>query len=151
MEANVVEQNEEMVLQVRYGPATNRPRSAPQPRWQGSLPQGVRKIVTRAALEQHHRKWYAKWARNFALLTDEYIAELWQIHLGALANRRLARGAGLTCSGITFRSVTTSCGYKNTTADGPLSFATPTSILMRIFSRSRTCLCCVPMVFVPFD
>ena len=77
METNVVEQNEEMVLQVRYGPATNRPRSAAQPRWQGSLPQGVRKIVTRAALEQHQREWYAKWASNFAQLTDEYIAELW--------------------------------------------------------------------------
>jgi hypothetical protein len=81
METNVFEQSEEMVLQVRYGPATNRPHSAPQPLWQGSLPQGVKKIMTRAALERHQREWYAKWASNFALLTDEFLAQVFEHEL----------------------------------------------------------------------
>jgi hypothetical protein len=72
MESNVAGQSEVKII--RYAPWTNRPHSLPQPSWQGPLPKGVKKIMTRDALSPHRRKSYAKWASNFALLTDEFLA-----------------------------------------------------------------------------
>ena len=64
------------LMLVRFGPSTSRPHSPPQPLWRDSLPQGVKKIMTRAALAQHYSELYAKWASNFALLTNEFITQV---------------------------------------------------------------------------
>jgi hypothetical protein len=76
MHNNVADQNGETVQLVRFGPSTSRPQSPPQSLWRGSLPQGVKKIMTRTALAQHHRVSYAKWASNFVLLTNEFITQV---------------------------------------------------------------------------
>jgi hypothetical protein len=77
MQSNAANQTGEILQLVRFAPSTTRSHSSRQSPWQGSLPHGVKKIMTRVALEAHLRESYAKWASNFALLTDEYIAELW--------------------------------------------------------------------------
>jgi hypothetical protein len=64
---------DQIVVQVRWGPGTNRPTSPPQPLWQGSPPPGVKKVLTRDALDKEYRDRYAKWATNFVLLTDEFL------------------------------------------------------------------------------
>lgn len=85
MENNLADQKPgTVVVQVRWGPSTSRPHSPPQPPWQGSLPQGVKKILTRTALEPHRRDWYAKWASNFALLTDEFLAQVFECELNRI-------------------------------------------------------------------
>jgi hypothetical protein len=76
MESHVADQNERLPQIIRYAPGTSRPHSPPQPSWQGSLPKGVHKIMTRAALDTPWRRSYIKWASNFALLTDEFIAQI---------------------------------------------------------------------------
>jgi hypothetical protein len=76
MESNVANQNEEMTQIIRYAPWTNRPHSPPQACWQGPPPRNAKKIMTRAALDTHWRESYIKWASNFALLTDEFIAQV---------------------------------------------------------------------------
>jgi hypothetical protein len=89
MKSNVADQSEETVRLVRFAPCTNRPHSAPQPLWQGSLPHGVKKILTRDALAQHLDS-YAKWASNFALLTNEFLAHVFETELNRI--KQLARG-----------------------------------------------------------
>jgi hypothetical protein len=81
MQSNVADPNETTVRLVRFGPYTSRPHSLPQPTWQGALPQGVKKILTRDALGAHLRERYAKWASNFALLTDEFLASTFESNL----------------------------------------------------------------------
>jgi hypothetical protein len=76
MQSAVANRNEEITRIIRYAPWTNRPHSLPQHPWQGPPPRGVKKIMTRAALDTHWRESYAKWASNFALLTDEFLAQV---------------------------------------------------------------------------
>ena len=78
MQSNLAGQNGEAVQLVRFGPSTNRPHSLPQPPWQGPPPQGVKNILTRDALDPHWRERYAKWASNFALLTDEFLIRVFE-------------------------------------------------------------------------
>ena len=85
MQSNAAVENEETVRQIRFGPFTNRPFSPPQPLWRDPLPEGVKQIKTRAALDKYRREYYAKWASNFALLTDEFIAQVGQGALDRLA------------------------------------------------------------------
>lgn len=81
MKSNLADQSAETVVQLRWGPGTNRPLSSPQPLWVGRPPEGVKKILTRDALAQHHREHYAKWATNFALLSDEFLAQVFEREL----------------------------------------------------------------------
>ena len=82
MQATAAKQNEEVTWIIRYAPWTNRPHSAPQACWQGPPPRNVKRLMTRAALDTHWRKSYIKWASNFALLTDEFIAQVAKDALG---------------------------------------------------------------------
>jgi hypothetical protein len=86
----VVDQSEQAVQLIRFGPSTNRPHSPPQPLWQGEAPQGVKAILTRDALAEHLRDWYAKWAANFALLTDGFLAQVFERELSRI--KQLERG-----------------------------------------------------------
>jgi hypothetical protein len=86
MESNVADQKEQVVQIIRYAPYTWRPHSPAQSPWRGPPPRGVNKITTRAALGR--RASYAKWASNFALLTDEFIAELVNGVTGQLSQPR---------------------------------------------------------------
>jgi hypothetical protein len=72
MQRNVASQQEVMII--RHTPRS-RPRSPQRSPWQGPLPHGVKATVERADLDQYLSKSYAKWASNFALLTDEFIAQ----------------------------------------------------------------------------
>jgi hypothetical protein len=85
-----VDQNEQTVQLVRFGPSTNRPHSPPQPLWQGSPPQGVKATLTRDALAEHLREWYANWASSFALLTDQFLAQVFERELSRI--KQLERG-----------------------------------------------------------
>jgi hypothetical protein len=77
MQSNVANQSEEEEVRIiRYAPSTRRPHSPRQSPWQAPLPQGVKAIVMRAALDQYQSKSYAKWASNFALLKGEFIADI---------------------------------------------------------------------------
>jgi hypothetical protein len=78
MEGNVANQNEAIPQIIRFAPYTSRPHSLPQTPWQGPLPQGVKEVLTRDALAQHYRERYSKWASNFALLTDEFLAQVFE-------------------------------------------------------------------------
>ena len=82
MQATVAKQNEEITWIIRYAPWTYRPHSPPQACRQGPPPRNVKRIMTRAALDTHWRKSYIKWASNFALLTDEFIAQVSKDALG---------------------------------------------------------------------
>jgi hypothetical protein len=84
MQSNVADQDEEITRLIRFAPSTSRPLSAVQPLWQGSLPQGIKLIATRAALDQSNRDWYAKWATNFALLTDEFLIRIFERELSRI-------------------------------------------------------------------
>lgn len=66
------------LVQVRWGPWPNGPLSPPQAPWQGPPPPGVKKVLTRDALDKEYRHHYAKWATNFALLTDEFVARVYK-------------------------------------------------------------------------
>jgi hypothetical protein len=90
MEMNVVDPKNDVASMVRYGLATKRPLSAPQPLWQGALPPGVKQIMTREALKPSWRECYAKWASNFALLKDDFLAQVFEREGTKLA--RSARG-----------------------------------------------------------
>jgi hypothetical protein len=80
----------EPVQLVRFGPQTGRPHSPPQPLWQGSPPQGVKAILTRDALAEHYRDWYANWASNLALLTEDFLARTFDSDLSRI--KQLTRG-----------------------------------------------------------
>jgi hypothetical protein len=81
MNSHVADLNEQVVQIVDFAPYTNRPHTPPQPVWQYPPPGGVKKILTRAALDTHRREWYAKWASNFALLTDEFLMRVFEAEL----------------------------------------------------------------------
>jgi hypothetical protein len=68
------DRSETVQIIIRHAPWTNRPHSPRQALWKGHLPPGVTEITTRDALDKHLRETYAHWARNFALLSDEFIA-----------------------------------------------------------------------------
>jgi hypothetical protein len=89
MESHVADQNEEINQIIRYAPWTNRPHSPSQPPWQGPPPCGVKKIMTRAALDKYWRESYIKWASSFALLTDEFIVHVFENELSRI--KKLAR------------------------------------------------------------
>ncbi len=75
MQSNAANQNEEVTRIIRFAPATSRPHSPAQTPWQGELPRGVKEIITRSALNPFGER-YVRWASNFALLTDEFIAQV---------------------------------------------------------------------------
>src|SRR3974390_1025250 len=56
-----------------------RPQLQPQPLWHGPPPDGVKKIFTRRALAAEYYR-YCKWASNCALLTNEFLAEVYARH-----------------------------------------------------------------------
>ena len=77
MESNIADQAEDTVrVLVRFAPWTNQPHSPPQPSWKGQPPEGVTKILMREALHPGYREGYAKWASSFALLSEQYLAQL---------------------------------------------------------------------------
>jgi hypothetical protein len=74
MQSNVATQVEREELIIRHTPRP-RPRSPRRRSWQGPLPHGVEGLVEREALDQYFSLSYAKWASNFARLTDEFISQ----------------------------------------------------------------------------
>jgi hypothetical protein len=90
MHSNVADLNEQTVRLVRFGPSTNRPHSPPQPLWRGLPPEGVRIVLTRDALAEHFRDWYAQWASNLAVLTDGFLVQVFEQDLNSI--RQLQRG-----------------------------------------------------------
>src|SRR5258706_13146961 len=76
MQSKVADQSEEEVRIIRYAPSTRRPHSPRQELGRASLPQGVKAAIRRAELDQYFSASYAKWASNFALLTDEFITQV---------------------------------------------------------------------------
>jgi hypothetical protein len=62
----------------------DRPRTPPQPSWQGPPPPGVATILTRDALAEPLRDMYATWATNFVVLEAHFVQQL---------NRHTMRGA----------------------------------------------------------
>jgi hypothetical protein len=90
METQVEDQNKESVQLVRFGPWTGRPQSPPKRPWQGATPQGVRAILTRDALAEHYRDWYAKWSRDLAFLTEEFLGRTFDSDLSRI--KQLTRG-----------------------------------------------------------
>jgi hypothetical protein len=90
MQSKVTDHSEETVQLVRAGPSTCRPHSPRQCPWQGPLPHGVKTIMGRDALEEHLRPSYAEWASTFALLTNEFLAHVFEAELTRI--KKLARG-----------------------------------------------------------
>ena len=90
MQSNASNQTGKIVQLVRFAPSTTRPHSPWQSPWQGSLPPGVKEIRTRDALEEYLRERYARWASNFALLTDEFLIRVFEAELDRM--KQLNRG-----------------------------------------------------------
>src|SRR4051794_5069549 len=78
MQSKLADQNEATVQLIRFAPYTSRAHTLAQPIWQGPLPQPVKAILTRDALAAHLRDWYARWATNFAQLTDEFLVHAYE-------------------------------------------------------------------------
>jgi hypothetical protein len=76
MQINTANRGEEEVRIIRYAPTTRRPHSPRQSPWRAPPPPAVKAIVARAVLDQYLGESYAKWASNFALLTDEFLTQV---------------------------------------------------------------------------
>jgi hypothetical protein len=150
MQSNAANQTGEIVQLVRFAPSTTRSHSPWQSPWQGSLPHGVKTIMTRVALEAHLRESYAKWASNFARLTDEFLAHIFETELNRV--KKLARDQWTGFPFVDWHYCKIGINYlwvRNRMADGPSSFATRRPILMHVFLQLRICRCCALTLFGP--
>jgi len=91
MNAKLADRKEETFEQIRWGALTSSSPSPPQAIWRGPPPQGVDKVLSRDALEQHFRPLYAKWASNFALLSEEFLGRVFEAEVTRI--KQLVRGA----------------------------------------------------------
>ncbi|WFU56828.1 hypothetical protein QA639_04685 [Bradyrhizobium pachyrhizi] len=66
------------VQHVHLEAVPNRPRTPPQPLWQGPAPSGVDAVLPRAALDKPYIDFFAEWASNLALLRSDFVEQIYQ-------------------------------------------------------------------------
>jgi hypothetical protein len=62
----------------------NRPLTPHQPLWQGPPPLGVDAILERVALDKPYDGFFAEWASNLALLSSEFVDDIYQCGLARM-------------------------------------------------------------------
>jgi alpha-beta hydrolase superfamily lysophospholipase len=67
----------------------DRPRTPPQPAWQGPPPSGVDTVLPRAALDKPYIDFFAEWASNLALLSSELVDHIYQSELARMRQRKV--------------------------------------------------------------